>query len=70
MNKDMTPAAKETVGKAIDPHDAYVLVVEDNLQNLVLIARLLAFTPGSVKTHLHRGRQTLGDRFGSREEAP
>ncbi len=32
-----------TNGKAVDPHDAYVLVVEDNLQNLVLIARLLAF---------------------------
>jgi two-component system cell cycle response regulator DivK len=31
---------KET---AIDPKEAYVLVVEDNLQNLVLIARLLAF---------------------------
>ena len=29
--------------KAVDPKDAYVLVVEDNLQNLVLIARLLAF---------------------------
>jgi two-component system cell cycle response regulator DivK len=29
--------------KVIDPKDAYVLVVEDNLQNLVLIARLLAF---------------------------
>lgn len=29
--------------KAIDPKDAYVLVVEDNLQNLVLIARLLTF---------------------------
>ena len=27
----------------IDPKDAYVLVVEDNLQNLVLVARLLAF---------------------------
>ncbi|MCP4986555.1 MAG: response regulator [Colwellia sp.] len=27
----------------IDPKDAFVLVVEDNLQNLVLIARLLAF---------------------------
>lgn len=26
-----------------DPRDAHVLVVEDNLQNLVLIARLLAF---------------------------
>jgi len=32
-----------TSKKAIDPRDAYVLVVEDNLQNLVLIARLLAF---------------------------
>ncbi len=28
---------------SIDPSEAYVLVVEDNLQNLVLIARLLAF---------------------------
>ncbi|MFQ5611655.1 MAG: response regulator [Anaerolineae bacterium] len=27
----------------IEPRDAYVLVVEDNLQNLVLVARLLAF---------------------------
>ncbi|MEM7346999.1 MAG: response regulator, partial [Chloroflexota bacterium] len=32
-----------TERKSIDPKDAYVLVVEDNLQNLVLIARLLAF---------------------------
>jgi len=30
-------------GEMMDPRDAYVLVVEDNLQNLVLIARLLAF---------------------------
>lgn len=28
---------------SIAPKDAYVLVVEDNLQNLVLVARLLAF---------------------------
>jgi two-component system cell cycle response regulator DivK len=35
--------AKSTTKKMIDPKDAYVLVVEDNLQNLVLIARLLAF---------------------------
>lgn len=35
--------AKSTENKAIDPKSAYVLVVEDNLQNLVLIARLLAF---------------------------
>jgi two-component system cell cycle response regulator DivK len=27
----------------VDPKDAYVLVVEDNLQNLVLVARLLAY---------------------------
>ncbi len=38
-----TPAAEESLKKAISPQDAYVLVVEDNLQNLVLIARLLAF---------------------------
>jgi len=36
-------AVKSSQKKAIDPKDAYVLVVEDNLQNLVLIARLLAF---------------------------
>ena len=34
------------------------------------VADLLEITPGSVKTHLHRARQTLGTRFGSREEAP
>src|SRR5512145_2105339 len=40
----MTQAAVEAkFKKAIDPREAYVLVVEDNLQNLVLIARLLAF---------------------------
>ncbi len=27
----------------VDPRDAYVRVVEDNLQNMVLVARLLAF---------------------------
>jgi two-component system cell cycle response regulator DivK len=35
--------AETTEKKSIDPKEAYVLVVEDNLQNLVLIARLLAF---------------------------
>jgi two-component system cell cycle response regulator DivK len=39
----MAETATETMKKPIDPKDAYVLVVEDNLQNLVLIARLLAF---------------------------
>jgi two-component system, cell cycle response regulator DivK len=39
----MAETAIETKKKPIDPKDAYVLVVEDNLQNLVLIARLLAF---------------------------
>lgn len=34
---------EEAAAKVVDPRDAYVLVVEDNLQNLVLIARLLAF---------------------------
>jgi len=36
-------AAESVKFQPIDPKDAYVLVVEDNLQNLVLIARLLAF---------------------------
>lgn len=40
MSQD-TP--QTSANKAVDPKDAYVLVVEDNLQNLVLIARLLAF---------------------------
>lgn len=31
------------VHRTIDPKDAYVLVVEDNVSNFVLIARLLAF---------------------------
>jgi two-component system cell cycle response regulator DivK len=35
--------AETTEKKSIDPKEAYVLVVEDNLQDLVLIARLLAF---------------------------
>jgi two-component system cell cycle response regulator DivK len=39
----MAETATKTKKKPIDPKDAYVLVVEDNLQNLVLIARLLAF---------------------------
>jgi len=38
-----TATVESKNGKAIDPKEAYVLVVEDNLQNLVLIARLLAF---------------------------
>lgn len=33
----------QTPRSFIDPRDAHVLVVEDNLQNLVLVARLLAF---------------------------
>jgi two-component system cell cycle response regulator DivK len=36
-------ASESTRHEPIDPKEAYVLVVEDNLQNLVLIARLLAF---------------------------
>jgi RNA polymerase sigma-70 factor, ECF subfamily len=34
------------------------------------IAAILGITTGSVKTHLHRARDTLAERFGSREEAP
>ena len=36
-------AINSSHNNTIDPKDAYVLVVEDDLQNLVLIARLLAF---------------------------
>ena len=45
MNDTTTAVGEENANaKApVDPRDAYVLVVEDNLQNLVLVARLLAF---------------------------
>ena len=43
MADNRIPAVEKSTDKAVDPHNAYVLVVEDNLQNLVLIARLLAF---------------------------
>jgi len=46
MNDTTTTAVGEGNASAkapVDPRDAYVLVVEDNLQNLVLVARLLAF---------------------------
>lgn len=33
----------QAASKRIDPRDAYVLVVEDNLKNFVLVARLLAY---------------------------
>ena len=36
-------SARRDPAPVTDPKEAYVLVVEDNLQNLVLIARLLAF---------------------------
>jgi two-component system cell cycle response regulator DivK len=43
MNNTTAHATQESLKKPVDPQDAYILVVEDNLQNLVLIARLLAF---------------------------
>jgi two-component system cell cycle response regulator DivK len=36
----VTTSAKRT---PVDPQNAYILVVEDNIQNFVLIARLMAF---------------------------
>jgi two-component system cell cycle response regulator DivK len=43
MSDKGTPIQEKDRKMPVDPQDAYVLVVEDNLQNLVLIARLLAF---------------------------
>lgn len=43
MSDNGTPTSENSVRNVVEPQDAYVLVVEDNLQNLVLIARLLAF---------------------------
>jgi len=38
-----TTDRSQAAPKRIDPRDAYVLVVEDNLKNFVLVARLLAY---------------------------
>jgi two-component system cell cycle response regulator DivK len=43
MSNYSASALEKDRKKPVDPQNAYVLVVEDNLQNLVLIARLLAF---------------------------
>src|SRR5512136_3082210 len=44
MNTPVTcPNDAETPPARVTPQDAYVLVVEDNLRNFVLIARLLAY---------------------------
>ena len=45
MSTNVTsPTGNSTTSlRQIDPHDAHVLVVEDNLKNFVLIARLLAY---------------------------
>ncbi|MBE2198703.1 MAG: response regulator [Anaerolinea sp.] len=36
-------STQSTLRPPLDPHEAHVLVVEDNVSNFVLIARLLAF---------------------------
>ncbi len=41
MSTALTPPTSSL--PSIDPHDAYILVVEDNLKNFILIARLLAY---------------------------
>jgi two-component system cell cycle response regulator DivK len=44
MTDNATPVPAAARSRApIDPANAYVLVVEDNIQNFVLIARLMAF---------------------------
>lgn len=45
MNQPNSVSPEPTLNKPapVDPRDAHVLVVEDNLQNFVLVARLLAF---------------------------
>jgi two-component system, cell cycle response regulator DivK len=44
MTDNATPVPAAARNRApIDPANAYVLVVEDNIQNFVLIARLMAF---------------------------
>ncbi len=43
MIPDTTPQPGDTARKPAIPKDATVLVVEDNVSNFVLIARLLGF---------------------------
>jgi len=43
MAENLPPDNSTNPPPATDPRNAHVLVVEDNLQNLVLMARLLAF---------------------------
>ena len=43
MNQTTSPNPAQSAPERIDPKDAYILVVEDNLKNFVLIARLLAY---------------------------
>lgn len=69
----MSPEATEfwSVVRRLPPRQAQVVAlhyVED--RSVDEIAETLAISPGSVKTHLHRARQTLAQRFGSREDAP
>ncbi len=41
MNQAIPAAASPFAN--VDPHDAHILVVEDNLRNFILVARLLAY---------------------------
>ena len=43
MSDNVMPASAARNHTPIEPANAYVLVVEDNIQNFVLIARLMAF---------------------------
>jgi RNA polymerase sigma-70 factor (ECF subfamily) len=69
----MSPEATEfwAVVRKLPTRQAQVIAlhyVED--RSVDDIAATLGITAASVKTHLQRARKALGDRFGSREDAP
>lgn len=59
LNPNNRILSPDPARKAVAPHDAYVLVVEDNLQTQMLITRLLGFTGIKQTEWRSSGRQVL-----------
>lgn len=70
---DMNPEALEfwAVVRKLPSRQAQVVALR-YVEDLAVadIANTLGISEGSVKTHLHRARETLARRFGTRAEAP
>lgn len=59
LNPNNQVFSSDAAKKVVAPQDAYVLVVEDNLQTQVLITRLLGFTGVKQTEWRSSGRQVL-----------